>query len=302
MAEVTMRWQRQQFCFRDQKFEVEHFDVAEVESSSSGEDEEALQARLRRRAVEEQLQRCETELGACLWIDTNRAALRVLEDWRGSYEGMRVLELGAGAGACGIALAYDGADSTVTDVEALLPLLQRNVELTPLSMEDTIASAAKSKKKSKEDKSSRRRSGRGAEPRRAAGRCQAAAVEWEKEAQMPTLPGNFDLVVVCDCLYENRDSWSSLQQLLHRLLGLHGHVLLASAMLRQPFLEAFTEQMAEVGFTLLKKEQGGPLGDVCVVILRPIQESADVAPEEATAPEVEKRSGLKLGKLQGEWF
>jgi len=39
--------------------------------------------------------------------------------------------------------------------------------------------------------------------------------------------------------------WSSLQQLLHRLLGLHGHVLLASAMLRQPFLEAFTEQMAE---------------------------------------------------------
>eukprot|EP00435_Cladocopium_sp_Y103_P003072 s2790_g1.t1 len=131
MAEVTMRWQRQQFCFRDQKFEVEHFDVAEVESSSSGEDEEALQARLRRRAVEEQLQRCETELGACLWIDTNRAALRVLEDWRGSYEGMRVLELGAGAGACGIALAYDGADSTVTDVEALLPLLQRNVELNP---------------------------------------------------------------------------------------------------------------------------------------------------------------------------
>ncbi|CAL1149217.1 unnamed protein product, partial [Cladocopium goreaui] len=286
MVEVTMRWQRQQFCFRDQKFEalgmVEHFDVAEVESSSSGEDEEALQARLRRRAVEEQLQRCETELGACLWIDTNRATLRVLEDWRGSYEGMRVLELGAGAGACGIALAYDGADSTVTDVEALLPLLQRSVELNPLSMEDTVASAAKSKKKSKEDKSSRRK-GRGAEPRRAAGRCQAAAVEWEKEAQMPTLPGNFDLVVVCDCLYENRDSWSSLQQLLQRLVGLHGHVLLASAMLRQPFLEAFTEQMAEVGFTLLKKEQGGPLGDVCVVILRPqaIQESADVAPEVA---------------------
>ena len=24
--------------------------------------------------------------------------------------------------------------------------------------------------------------------------------------------------------------------------------------------------------------------------------------QEATAPEVEKRSGLKLGKLQGEWF
>ena len=35
----------------------------------------ALQARLRRRAVEEQLQRCETELGACLW---RRGATSVL--------------------------------------------------------------------------------------------------------------------------------------------------------------------------------------------------------------------------------
>lgn len=31
-------------------------------------------------------------------IDTNRAALRLLEEWRSSYRGLRTLELGAGAG------------------------------------------------------------------------------------------------------------------------------------------------------------------------------------------------------------
>ena len=46
-------------------------------------------------------------------IPRNRAALHVLEDWRKSYAQQRVLELGAGAGALGIALAYDGADATV---------------------------------------------------------------------------------------------------------------------------------------------------------------------------------------------
>ena len=49
--------------------QVEHFDVAAAESSSSGDDEEALAARLRRREKETLLQRCEAELGACLWTD-----------------------------------------------------------------------------------------------------------------------------------------------------------------------------------------------------------------------------------------
>ena len=37
-------------------------------------------------------------VSATVRTDTNRAALRVLEDWRCSYEGLRTLELGAGAG------------------------------------------------------------------------------------------------------------------------------------------------------------------------------------------------------------
>ena len=41
-----------------------------------------------------------------LRTDTNRAALRVLEDWRCSYEGLRTLELGAGAGMTSHELSF----------------------------------------------------------------------------------------------------------------------------------------------------------------------------------------------------
>ncbi|CAK9101659.1 unnamed protein product [Durusdinium trenchii] len=284
MGEVTMRWQRKAFTFRDETFQVEHFDVAEAESSSSGDDEESLQARLQRRKREAQLQRCEAELGACLWIDTNRAALRLLEEWRSSYRGLRTLELGAGAGACGIALAYDGATSTVSDVEALLPLLQRNLELNELHTAEATGVVPQevegivptSKRKSKEKTGSSRRRNK---PTRSTmkGSCQAVAVEWEKEALHPTLPEKaFDLIVVCDCLYENRDSWAALQLLLERLPAeASGEpsgepaVLLASAALRKPFLEAFVAQLAKAGFTLLQKQEGGHLGEVCTAILQP---------------------------------
>lgn len=51
----------------------------------------ALQARLRRRAVEEQLQRCETELGACLW---RRGATSVLVTFfSGGFSGGLLLSL-----------------------------------------------------------------------------------------------------------------------------------------------------------------------------------------------------------------
>ncbi|CAJ1457728.1 unnamed protein product [Effrenium voratum] len=292
--EVVMRWQRQKFCFRGQGFEVEHFDVAEAESSSSGEDEEAVRARRLRRDREARLQRCETELGACLWIDTNRAALQVLED-RGSYRGLRVLELGAGAGACGIATALDGADATVSDVDALLPLLQRNLELNQLRPEAgdeapeeareeeeataktkakmRRAKAEKAAEKEPTESTAKGRRRRNAPSPRKKGSCQAVAIEWEKEALHPTLPEKaFDLIVVCDCLYENRDSWAALQALLARLLvpaesGAASSVVLASAELRRPFLEAFVAQLLEAGFTLLRREDGGRLGEVSVAIL-----------------------------------
>ncbi|CAK9101725.1 unnamed protein product [Durusdinium trenchii] len=95
------------------------------------------------------------------------------------------------------------------------------------------------------------------------GSCQAVAVEWEKEALHPTLPEKaFDLIVVCDCLYENRDSWAALQLLLERLPAeASGEpsgepaVLLASAALRKPFLEAFVAQLAKAKGSLCSRSK-----------------------------------------------
>eukprot|EP00439_Symbiodinium_sp_Y106_P045546 s4477_g5.t2 len=110
------------------------------------------------------------------------------------------------------------------------------------------------------------------------GTCQALAVEWSKEALQPSLPErNFELIVVCDCLYENRDSWEALRSLLHRLLAPSAAVLLASAMLRKPFLQAFVALLQEDGFALTSEEQGGRLGDVCIAFLRPPAASEEEA-------------------------
>ncbi|MES1916261.1 MAG: hypothetical protein MHM6MM_008095 [Cercozoa sp. M6MM] len=69
-----------------------------------------------------------TGIGGHLWASamiTTGALLRS----RASFEGKRVLELGSGTGALGIALATLGAHVTLTDTASHLPLLQRNVEL-----------------------------------------------------------------------------------------------------------------------------------------------------------------------------
>merc|ERR1712137_834714 len=84
-----------------------------------------------------QLDRCEVELGACLWHDAVDAVLRFLENHRGSYASVRVLELGAGAGACGIGLAFDGADVVLTDVGGLVPLLELNIATNSLAFTNT---------------------------------------------------------------------------------------------------------------------------------------------------------------------
>lgn len=319
---VEMRWQRQKLSFRGRLFEVEHFDVTEApessSSSSSGDDDEAAARRVRRqqrRHQESQLERCEAELGACLWLDTNRAALRALEQMMESYAGMRCLELGAGAGAIGIALALDGADSVIADVDALLPLMHRNAAingLKPPSIAEAVASdsapveaeaAATVKGKLRKEKAAvspapvfvkankcQKATGQNQRAARAAaaaalqatgdgkpsdafaaiGSCVASAAEWTREAKTPTLPAAaFDVIVVCDCLYENKESWDALQEVILRVAAANAFLVLASAMHRKPFLEAFVAQLCPLGCTLSKQEEGGSLGDVVVAILRP---------------------------------
>eukprot|EP00439_Symbiodinium_sp_Y106_P016611 s934_g2.t1 len=149
MAEVIMRWQKQRFCFRSVNFEVEHFDVGEKSSSSSEEDDETRHQRSELRAQHAALERCEDPPWqswalACGSTQTVRLCWHwrrfgpatwavALSSWEPAQERKgpgheRVL----GLRACGIALAYDGADVTISDVDALLPLMQRNVQLNRL--------------------------------------------------------------------------------------------------------------------------------------------------------------------------
>merc|ERR1711908_1477 len=90
-------------------------------------------------------------------------------------------------------------------------------------------------------------------------RCRAQAVEWISEAAVPTLPEEpFDLVVICDCLYENKDSWDALECILQRLLSKrissNPELVLASATLRRPFLEEFVQRLLGNGFACVKKD------------------------------------------------
>ncbi|CAE8620341.1 unnamed protein product [Polarella glacialis] len=317
--------------------QVAHFDVSakgEGDSSSASSDGEETRAVRRQRSNHQKdlLERCETELGACLWLETNLAALQVLEAWRPSYTGLRVMELGAGAGACGIALALDGADAMITDLEPLLPLMQHNVSLNGLQPPSASASGEErtptspgsnangepgppadlesqpqpqsteaapilkeaepavakvpatrtqgSRGKVREKAGSRlsrkaaaaeaaEREATAAESR-VRGSCRAAALEWGQEEKQPELPNSsFDVLVVCDCLYENKDSWTSLQAILCRLAAPAASVVLASAMLRKPFLEEFVSRLLEAGFALAKKDEGGELGEVAIAVLHP---------------------------------
>ncbi len=63
-----------------------------------------------------------------LW-DSSVVLVKHLLASRASWSGCRVLELGAGVGLVGLVLARHGADVTMTELGAALPLLRRNVAL-----------------------------------------------------------------------------------------------------------------------------------------------------------------------------
>lgn len=376
-----MQWVWEELSFRGRPFQVAHFEAP----GSGSEPREDLDDDL---VVK--LDRCEAELGACLWHDTNKATLRFLEERHTGYMGLRVLELGAGAGACGIALALDGADSLVTDFEALVPLLELNCAKngfgTCQNDEDNQMSAPAARARRPRKTATRRRGAADrdeessgddnrhpkqvqepidsqkkltAKERKAArvarkanqapsqvegglirpaeqnehlaivvpedledekpsslrklaqelgftdedlekpdeaetleekktlliemikakvassaeteasgeknvpsppvvSRCRAQAVDWVAEASVPSLPEEpFDIVVICDCLYENKDSWDALECILHRLLPRNSasnpELVLASATLRRPFLEEFIQRLLGDGFASAKE-------------------------------------------------
>ena len=67
-------------------------------------------------------------VGACLWDGALLLAAYLTAQPRHRLVGARCVELGAGVGAVGIALAKLGAHVTLTDIGKVLPLLSENVQ------------------------------------------------------------------------------------------------------------------------------------------------------------------------------
>jgi len=336
-----MQWVWEDLTFHGRPFRVAHYEAPGTERTLLDDN------------LVRQLERCEAELGACLWHDTNDAALRFLERRRpGGYLGLRVLELGAGAGVCGLGLALDGGCAVLTDVDALVPLLKVNAaecnfivaepvqdicSVPLVCVSDTTAMPRRihrraPRKRRDDAEIAEEISGKwvgensaetalmddgddaedagpasvapykrpSARERRAAraarkcsaeglatdvavmvseaaqgqteeqdeaglnittvstgqrGRCTVQAAEWAWEAREPSLPAAaFDVVIVCDCLYENRESWPALQTILARVSAEGADVVLASAALRRPFLEDFVALLESAGFTSVTRD------------------------------------------------
>jgi hypothetical protein len=200
------------------------------------------------------LEQAEDELGAVMW-NSNEPVLRFILAYCKNKKApagggvawpLRVLELGAGVGCLGIALAVGGCDAVVTDLPRLVPLMQKNVALNRRRL--TVAPTA-------------------AEGAARPGGCEAAALKWG-EADLPRVvsellcgrgmrvlnapaPSNAPkkheqrsarrrkrdracvaeavtycpsaltaapiVVVLCDALYGNRQDWPKLAALLHEL-------------------------------------------------------------------------------------
>jgi predicted nicotinamide N-methyase len=146
-----MEWVLGRFIFCGKPFQCYHFDAAGDSSANASLPLAALE-------------RAEGEIGAVLWAEAAEAMLRWLEPCA-SLQGSRVLELGAGCGFVGLALAARGARVTLTDKATLVPLLELNASLARAAGCDVVV----------------------------------RALDWAVPLP-PDLP-QFDLVVGCDLLY-----------------------------------------------------------------------------------------------------
>ncbi|PSC76504.1 lysine methyltransferase METTL21D [Micractinium conductrix] len=126
-------------------------------------------------------------VAAALWDGALVLAAYLVAQPRYRYLGMRCVELGAGVGLVGLALAAMGARVTITDVGKVLPLMRDNLAANGYHP------------------------ARG--PQEGCGWAEADALEWGKPGWMEgpvarLASGGLDLVVAADCCYIDQDGAS----------------------------------------------------------------------------------------------
>ena len=199
-----------------------------------------------------ELETAQDELGSVLW-NSNTAALNYLHAERMKELGLGVagggeqqqneqflwrnevvIELGAGVGCLGVALAFSGAESYVTDLKELVPLMKKNISIN----ESRLLLRQKGCSYSKTDK---------------AFTCTATALRWGDKSFDPTLLEAIQrkdktgvTIVMCDALYGNAKHWPMLLADLKRISAMCGPNVV-------PKVYNFCEQRVE-GVTHHEKE------------------------------------------------
>ncbi|KAJ0256637.1 hypothetical protein HA466_0095660 [Hirschfeldia incana] len=139
-------------------------------------------------------------LGTTVW-DASMVFAKYLgkNSWKGRFspsklKGKRAIELGAGCGVAGFAMAMLGCDVVSTDQKEVLPPLKRNVKWntsTILQMNSGLASF---------------------------GSLRVAELDWGKEDHIRAVEPPFDYVIGTDVVYAEQ----LLEPLLHTILALSG--------------------------------------------------------------------------------
>ena len=155
--------------------------------------------------------------------DQSSALGKALRDClRPNPERVRAIELGAGCGMVGIAIAqlFPNVEMLLTDLPDAMDLLTDNVRCAGLAQGSTA---------------------------------DAMVLDWEEELPAPVVQRNFDLIVVSECTY-NSDSIPALARVVASLIARSAAALvLLSTKVRHESEAAFFDRFAEAGLVRVDK-------------------------------------------------
>jgi len=109
----------------------------------------------------------------CKWLENHRNKRGIFQQKQMS--GKRVLELGAGTGLLGLVLAKMGCHVTLTDLDAMVPLLQTNVDVNKIRMKSQGFNY---------------------------GSAQVKTLQWGNKEHIESLSDSYAFIFGSDCIYE----------------------------------------------------------------------------------------------------
>lgn len=215
---------------------------------------------------------------------------------RAKVRGRRVLELGAGMGLAGMALALLGCDVEFTDIGDVLTLLRHNVEqnVSPAALKLKDAAWAAQE----------------------VGSCRVAPLDWSDPACFASFQPPYDFILAADCVYSELAVPHLLATVLH-MCGPRTQTIITNEFRSQAVHDIFMERFSQ-HFTIRKVQAGKmdpnyqhPLIHIYLLKRRkqaageegsatgPTAEAAAAAPEEPEAGQVQEDAARNSAAASG---